>query len=376
MDVELDKEIDALLRKTARSPSAARAVAGAHPDADEISAFAENALPGAARAHFVSHLSSCDRCREILAGTIAPAINERPAAKPIEPAVIAPAGSWIGRLFRFPNLAYALGGLVLVFAGLMSWSVLRNSAPTDTQISQVANRESMRSASGPSASEEPPLSESNASTTANTAPASRNFSNANSTTIAPNANTNAAMAKPTGAINANSTRDLKQSKGFSLDGAEAPESTADSVGGTVPAAPTLPRVSSVEKNTSVNEREMENLPIQGRNLQALKMTPNNSAQSAGLAKKQRTGPTNSQSQAQMDSSISLRNATNERSVGGRRFEFKQGVWYDTGFQGQATINIRRGTDAYRNLDAGLRSIADILRGTVVIMWKAKAYRIQ
>jgi hypothetical protein len=35
-----------------------------------------------------------------------------------------------------------------------------------------------------------------------------------------------------------------------------------------------------------------------------------------------------------------------------------------------------GTDSYKNLDGGLRAIADNLGGTVVVVWKEKAYRIQ
>ncbi len=65
-----------------------------------------------------------------------------------------------------------------------------------------------------------------------------------------------------------------------------------------------------------------------------------------------------------------------RRVGGRSFSKKDGVWYDTAFRGQATINIRRGTDDYRRLDPGLRSIAETLGGIVVTVWKEKTYRIQ
>ena len=69
-------------------------------------------------------------------------------------------------------------------------------------------------------------------------------------------------------------------------------------------------------------------------------------------------------------------AANRRQVSGKTFERKQGVWYDTAFQGHPTINVRRGTEAYRKLDSGLRTIAESLDGTVVIVWGSKAYRFQ
>ena len=63
-------------------------------------------------------------------------------------------------------------------------------------------------------------------------------------------------------------------------------------------------------------------------------------------------------------------------MSGKTFERKQGVWYDTTYQGRPTINVQRGTAEYNRLDGGLRSIANSLGGTVVIVWGAKAYRIQ
>ena len=66
-----DKEIDSLLRRTARAPAGARGNgSGAsrpdtHLDADELAAFAEGALPEAARMNVVSHLADCGECRSL-----------------------------------------------------------------------------------------------------------------------------------------------------------------------------------------------------------------------------------------------------------------------------------------------------------------------
>jgi len=64
------------------------------------------------------------------------------------------------------------------------------------------------------------------------------------------------------------------------------------------------------------------------------------------------------------------------SVGGKTFKRENNVWYDSAYRGQATVNVSRGTNEYKKLDSGLRGIAENLGGTVVVVWKTKAYRIQ
>ena len=69
MKEAFDKEVDSLLRRRVRAGAEARgdggraAHAAAHLDADELSAFAEGALPPSARLAAVSHLAGCDECR-------------------------------------------------------------------------------------------------------------------------------------------------------------------------------------------------------------------------------------------------------------------------------------------------------------------------
>jgi hypothetical protein len=70
------------------------------------------------------------------------------------------------------------------------------------------------------------------------------------------------------------------------------------------------------------------------------------------------------------------NSRETTSAGGKTFKRTNNVWYDSTYRGQATVNISRGTPEYKKLDSGLRSIAENLGGTVVIVWKGKAYRVQ
>ena len=65
-----------------------------------------------------------------------------------------------------------------------------------------------------------------------------------------------------------------------------------------------------------------------------------------------------------------------RSVGGKTFRNVGGIWFDAAYTTQQQTTVRRGTEDFRKLDSGLRSIAENLGGTVVVVWKGKAYRIQ
>ena len=70
MELNFDKEMDALLRQAARSGEFVSTNPQSHLDADEISAFAENALPEKTRSVYIKHFADCDRCRTILSNTI------------------------------------------------------------------------------------------------------------------------------------------------------------------------------------------------------------------------------------------------------------------------------------------------------------------
>jgi len=81
MELEFDKEIDALLRKANRaSPAADGAPAAAHLDPDELAAFAENALPDRTRQMYMTHLADCDGCRKMLSGFVSIAPEQAVAA--------------------------------------------------------------------------------------------------------------------------------------------------------------------------------------------------------------------------------------------------------------------------------------------------------
>src|ERR1700752_868272 len=66
MKQETNNEMDLLLRRLARRQDVFAPAAEDHLDADELSAYAENALPAKTRVRYTEHLAECSRCRELV----------------------------------------------------------------------------------------------------------------------------------------------------------------------------------------------------------------------------------------------------------------------------------------------------------------------
>jgi hypothetical protein len=123
------------------------------------------------------------------------------------------------------------------------------------------------------------------------------------------------------------------------------------------------------KADSLSAKKCEELSVDGLKPQYRART-----QAGGVAKAT-PGPTRDMQQTfpnRAENTYELKS----RRVGGKDFQFRNGAWYDTAYRGQGTTNVRRGSDDYKKLDSGLRSIAESLDGVVVTVWGGKAYRIQ
>lgn len=378
MELEFDKEIDALLRKArADGPVLVGDVAGSrHLDADQISAFAENSLPERSRMQYMSHLADCDRCRKILSNVLTMTSEAVPAAVAAPGAITIAERElpWYRKLLLFPNLAYVMGGLVLIFGGFLAFSVIQNSRlATGDMVTQVSETRE----SGPSfQTDRNEAEDSAANTMANVA--------ASNTAITAT-NTNSAIASATPPVFGGSGPRASENN-FLTDGVSA---------GDVPAAPPPP-ASTMSAPRNVGERDDAADKEKREDKDVAAVMPQEQAKSDSMLKQQQysnmpaqSGPSRqneSQYRAQLENSDRRALAKKSRArdeessgrkvVSGKTFEQKQGVWYDVTYQGRPTINVRRGSDEFNRLDAGLRSIANSLSGTVVVVWGAKAYRIQ
>jgi hypothetical protein len=375
MELEFDKEIDAILRK-ARGGTSAAAIAGPHIDADAIAAFAENALPERTRLLYTEHLADCGRCRKLLSQAILTSSTaDATAADSISAPVIA--APWYSRLFRMPSLAVAMGALVLTFGGVLGYLVLQNrDAVTNGIVAQ-------RSTSAPSAPERQVADQAIAANTNASANAATTTEQSPTLEESDGLNDTRKVTGPSPASD-----DSEQERAFTRNEAQKENQATDVTSGApsppAAAAPAKPEEKKGETAT-VSKMQAENLPARAskdddkNKLLAGARTADESrarrdapppAAKSGPA---RSGPVQMQSN-QVNTNVGEMAVT--RVVSGKTFNNRDGAWYDSTYRGQATTNVRRGTDEFKKLDAGLRSIANNLGGVVLVVWKAKAYRIQ
>ena len=378
MELEFDKEIDAILRKARIAIGAGvAALDAAHLDADTIAAFAENALPDKAKLLYVEHFADCDRCRKLLSHTIRmnteAVTSDQGAASSFSAPSAETTTPWYQRIFRTPNLALTMGALVLAFSGFLGYLVLQEGT-RNAEVSQVTEPQTTHGGpyyGGEDGTANSIASANSATSTTANAPAS-----------------NAAAAMPASPANAASNSLAKETapgdtatgadnKGFVLDGIMTDSTkTASDKPQPAPAAEPKPAEERDERKAETEKlKDNADTALAGRRQD---MDDARSRDAAPAAKKsggplRSSGPVQNQSN-QVNSNVFDMTVT--RLVGGKRFENRNGAWYDSAYRGQGTTNVRRGTDAYKKLDGGLRNIADTLGGTVVVVWKEKAYRIQ
>jgi len=424
MEFEFDKEMDALLRQATRSGEiTSNTDFGSHLDADEISIFAENELPEKAKARVTKHLADCDRCRTILTNTItlnseAAGETASSAVSKSEKEVASVAGvPWYKRLFATQNLAYSLGALALVFAGMLGFLVLQNTFNSGgSEVAQdTASKESAANNTGDFDEESPQ--------------ATPGFSNSNS--ASESGDSNSTLSEP--------TSDAKSPGEANVPAPNGPR-TADNDGVFVDGKPGYDRrernqsdlkdkVAVGKEDDSLGKRsdansneEARDLIVSSRNSQKNKsgdsrygnlkrktVSPpppaprKSSAPRATPKPKPRRAPVVAEAADEMvvagastveqetkeqrrekspegvvssERKTYSKKAPARKTINGKTFERRSGVWYDTKYRGQKVTSVRRSSSEYKKLDSGLRTIAGKLGGTVVIVWKSKAYRVR
>lgn len=378
MELEFDKEIDAILRKARDSGTAAIAAIGSpHADADAVAAFAENVLPDKAKRLYMEHFADCDTCRRMLSQTIL--LNSEAEAATASSVVSGPiVGTvipWYQRLFGTPNFALLMGALVLSFSGILGYLMMQNSGnSSEADVAKVT--ESQPTPGGPSYNPDIIATNSNA-------PPSEKQSNMAATANVPMSgpNSNAMMPAANSMANSAGRADVTDSPSTgTLDKSPATDSVASEAAKPLPAAPLQPPAAAplAHRDEKKGEPEKQKEESKDLTLGGRKMDDDRLAREK-TANKRNTGPSRASGNAQQQLSTqdsSVFNISSTRQVGGKSFDFRNGVWYDRAYHSQKTRNFRRSTDDYKKLDGGLRNIAASLGGTVVVVWKEKAYRIQ
>ena len=141
--------------------------AGAHPDSDVLSAFAEGSLLARERESVLEHLALCVQCREVLhiAANAAPDLVAEAQPKPLLRPVHPPLRSWL------PWVAVAAAVLVVSSALLLHETKKQAGGASSVESARMANTEAPQAP--PAAAQLPPASEARAYALANNSPARR-----------------------------------------------------------------------------------------------------------------------------------------------------------------------------------------------------------
>jgi hypothetical protein len=397
-----DKQIDLLMRRHARTVEPE--ITSGHLDADEMNTFAERTLPPAARARYVSHLASCDDCRQQVAqialagGAVIraeSAVAERPRRRTF----------WQGLsvLFAPGVLRYgAFAAVLLIVAGIAFIALRRPQQPNDLVASRTASEQH------PASAIQPPAGSSNGTATeSNTRP---QLSNSPSTaTTGSNQQEKrdadklseaapAPMMKEVPSAPAAETKkaatesDVTKSQPSYAPPPPGEAGQPATVGG-VAAKQEPQKAEAMDKiATADRERSQGVIMARSRDDRALKDQPV-AQQRRAIDEKAKGGPSrNQENQAGRNANENrIENAplsmsapkpkdTEEgqmRSVGGRKFRKQGNAWVDQKFKSSMILkSVARSSDEFNSLDSGLRSIAQQLGGEVIVVWKGKAYLIK
>ena len=338
-----------------------------HLDADEISAFAENTLPETAKQFYMAHLADCDACRKKLSSLILlNAESEIGNVHAEEIVHISSAIPWYRKLFVFPNLAYTMGALVLVFSGIIGFTVLQNlNTSQNSEVSQSSERPNdTKETSSDGIAVLPETGSADAANMASNTNKASVFSsnvttNTVSNTVASNSNIKPnAPTKPIVAPNATPQDKMPRED----DLAVAKDETKTQLDGV--------SAGSVSENREEVKKETERRAETSDAVKSAPIPPK-PAQPPVLDNKMKVDAPSTKARKN-----SLESKPETTNVGGKTFNRRNNVWYDAAYNGQSTTNITRGTSEYKKLDKDLRLIVENLGGTVVVVWKEKAYRIQ
>jgi hypothetical protein len=378
MRQETNNEMDLLLRRLGRRQDVFAPDADDHLDADELSAYAEDALPVAARSRYTEHLADCSKCRELVV-QLSASTGVVGAAKTTT--VLEPSGwkKFLASLFSPMVLRYAAPALGLIVVAAIGVMVMRRNSPSD-YVSQVQDQrvQAEKVAASPEAKTFS-YATSPADTTANTE--SRNKSlpqrevakdlekpaavEQNAPAPTPASQPVAAAAPPPAPAKVEATTDEVQRRS---DDAKPKQQEAE-----VKVASSDVSKKNFEEGKNEVKRAEEPPASRGRTAKT-KSAKDDAAspQTAGTASAGgflRDGIAG----ADKDS----REVT--RSVAGRRFRQQGGIWIDTAYDSsRETMYVARDSERYRALIAdepAIKTIADTLSGDIIVVWKGRPYRI-
>ena len=416
-----DEQIDLLMRRFAGSAAAAPGSQD-HLDADEMSAFAEGALPPAARARYVSHLASCDQCRkqvaELAIASGALARTEQSVAKPERP------GFWatLSRAFALPALRYAAFAAMVVIVASVGFVALRNRSESHNLVAgnetAPANRATELKPSvddkNSALDEKPDTTRPSAAATPagtpaatfDSVPATRLDQPAKSDDrVAENTTPPAGLMKEATKSSEESekkaeqmpvTQTQTQSQNYQVQPSYAPappggaqqsagrgqtQSGAFVFGGGVKSQPAQAADKAAagdrERDVAKDTQLAANEPTARRVVdEKMKGGPSRNADNT-TANNRNTNEVRAEAPKSPSGADATEQTPQTKSISGHKFRRQGNSWVDQKFKSSMSLrNVARGSEDYAALDGGLRSIAQQISGEFIIVWKGKAYLIK
>lgn len=378
MKEETKNEMDLLLRRLGRRDGATVPDTD-HLDADELSAYAENALPAAARARYTAHLAECSRCRELVVqlSSAAGVVVATDTVSVSKPSVWR---TFLASLFTPMVLRYAAPALGLIVVAAIGFVVLRRqqgSAKFDTQVAQ-----NEQPAARPTAQPSGTSYDSITRAVSASSPEELQKQAANKPSpVYPSAPNSAPVVS---SVDADVSKDKASDKAAQAQ--SKPEEQTASANEAPPPPKTEPTpVATTEArqkpaDAEANKKEVRGLPTASAPTAARETRDERKREDKDdFARTPQAVDRVSGLRPGSASVAKLRN-TGTRSVAGREFQKKGGVWIDTAYDSsKEVVSVTRGSEQYRGLVAdepAIKTIADELDGEIIVVWKGHTYRIR
>lgn len=390
MSQKANNDIDILLRKLSRqNRDALKALQEgqhtehAHLDADELNAYAENALPGALRARYTEHLTECTSCRKIVTQlSLASAVVVPGRVEEAKPSALK---TFLAGLLSPSVFRYAIPAMAILVVVTIAWFAVQRQAPSPSEVAQKVS----------SGSNAPPT-QAELNTNASSDNAQPNLlsntreQRSRAGEKAADARPEAQEAEPKEAeekkLAATAADDLRNRQDLKRDQPQPPVAAPAGAGATVevrespkPDAAAARRAEVAQKKESDADKNKVMTEPQDRVSTQSAPPPKSPATRSANKRAISVGSETTRSVLRENTAKDESEGTEVRTVGGHRFHKKGEVWVDSQYSSQPITNVSRGSEQYRALVAdepGIRSIAEQLKSEFIVVWNGRAYRIR
>jgi hypothetical protein len=376
MKQETNNEMDLLLRRLGRRDDATVSdAAGDHLDPDELSAYAENALPVAARTRYTAHLAECLVCR----GLVVQLSSSAGVVMATESAKVSPPSAFrkfLASLFTPMVLRYAAPALGLIIVGAIGFVIMRRQQSPQyvTQVNDAGQK--------PAAVPSPESGFLTYDSTEKTQPTPPRGAVAGDAKNPPRDATPVPNAAP-----AVASVEAEASKNKPAEQPKAEEQAKITANEPAPPQPTptpTPVQNPATVETDASKKDVKESPAAGRvaerTLQAERRDDREKDNFARARRSEDTVRAPARAAGAGLQSGSADSSANTRTVAGRRFRKEDGVWIDTAYAaGKDATALTRGSEQFRALVAdepAIKTIADTLDGEIIVVWKGRTYRIR